>query len=194
MPRQPRAFVEGVYHLASHGSDIRHLFLTPDDRTTFLDRLALVAERFSLRLVAYALLGNHYHLVLATPGGRVSSALQQLHSWYSRKHNRGHGRSAHLFRAHFFARELTSDADLLVACRYVAHNPVAAGLCSDPFSWPWSSTAASAGLAEPAIPLDPGPLKAALGDSIDWHRRYRQFVEDTAPIENRKAPFPGPFQ
>lgn len=177
MPRQPRAFVEGIYHLASHGSDTRHLFLGPDDRTTFLERLALISERSNLRLVAYALLGNHYHLVLATPGGGVSSALQQLHSWYSRTHNRRHGRSAHLFRAHFFARELTSDADLLTACRYVAHNPVVAGLCRDPFAWPWSSTAASAGLAPPQIALDPSPLQAALGDSSDWHRRYRELID-----------------
>jgi putative transposase len=178
MPRPPRAFVEGIYHLASHASDTRHLFLNSRDRTAFLDRLALVVERFKLALVAYALLGNHYHLVLGTPGAQVSSALQQLHGWYSRTHNRRHERGAHLFRAHFFARELTSDADLLGACRYIAHNPVAAGLSTDPFSWPWSSTAASAGLAEPSIPLDPGPLRAALGHSDDWRRRYHRFIED----------------
>lgn len=160
-----------------HGSDTRHLFLSPDDRTIFLDRLVLVFERVCLRLVAYALLGNHYHLVLATPGGRVSGALQQLHTFYSRTHNRRHGRSAHLFRAHFFARELTSDADLLVSCRYVAHNPVEAGLCQDPFSWPWSSAAASVGLIESAVPLDPGPLRAALGDTNDWQSRYREFLK-----------------
>jgi hypothetical protein len=54
---------------------------------------------------------------------------------------------------------------------------VAAGLCDDPFAWPWASTAASAGLAAPAIPLDHGPLRAALGDSPDWQCRYRAFVE-----------------
>jgi hypothetical protein len=86
-------------------------------------------------------------------------------------------RRAHLFRAHPFARELKSDADLLVACRYVARNPVEAGLCRDPFSWPCSSAAACAGLADPAIPLDSGPLRAALGDTDDWQRRYREFVE-----------------
>jgi putative transposase len=177
MPRPPRAFVDGIYHLSSHGSDIRDLFLSANDRATFLGRLAAVSERFGLPLIAYALLGNHYHLVLATPDGRISSALQQLHGWYSRTHNRRHRRSAHLFRAHCFARELRSDADLLVACRYVAHNPVEAGLSTDPFSWPWSSTAASAGLAEPAIPLDPGPLKAALGDGDDWQRHYREFID-----------------
>jgi REP-associated tyrosine transposase len=177
MPRPPRAFVEGIHHLSSHGSDERHLFLTGEDRGSFLDRLAFVIARFSLRLVSYTLLGNHYHVVLFTPGAVVSSALQQLHGWYSLTHNQRHGRGAHLFRAHCFAREITSDADLLVACRYVAWNPVEAGLSADPFSWPWSSTAATAGLAEPAIPLDLSPLRAALGDRDDWRRRYRDFIE-----------------
>ncbi len=176
MPRPPRAFVEGIYHLSAHASDTRELFLSPDDRTSFLDRLALVIDRFELRLVEYALLGNHYHLVLGTPGGRVSNAIQQLHTWYSRVHNRRHERSAHLFLAHFFARELKSDADLLVACRYVAHNPVAAGLSRDPFSWPWSGAAANVGLAESPIPLDYSPIRAAFGETDDWRRRYRAFI------------------
>lgn len=61
VPREPRSFVEGIYHLSSHGSDTRHLFRTGRDRATFLDRLALVLRRFDLGAVAYALLGNHYH-------------------------------------------------------------------------------------------------------------------------------------
>ena len=177
MPRPPRDFVEGIYHLSSHASDTRFLFRSAEDRTTFLDRIALVIQRFQLSLIAYALLGTHYHAVVSTPGGRVSTAVQQLHAWYSRTHNRRNERSAHLFRAHFFAREITSDEDLLGTCRYIAHNPVAAGLANDPFAWPWSSTAASAGLVEPTIPLDSGPLRAALGDTSDWRRRYHRFIQ-----------------
>jgi REP element-mobilizing transposase RayT len=176
MPRRPRAFAEGLYHVGSHGSDNRHLFLETGDRIDFLDRLAVVLERFQLRLVDYALLGNHYHAILGTPGGRISRALQQLHTWYARTHNRRHERSAHLFRAHFFARELKSDSDLLSACRYVAHNPVAAGLCADAFAWPWSSASTHAGLTETAMPLDNGPLRAALGDDADWRRRYQELI------------------
>jgi REP element-mobilizing transposase RayT len=177
MPRPPRAFVEGIYHLGSHGSDTRRLFLSDRDRATFLGRLALILERFELQLVAYTLLGNHYHLVLMIPDARASKAFQQLHTWYSRWHNLTHGRSAHLFCAHFFARELTSDADLLTVCRYLAYNPVTARLAPDPFSWRWSSTAATAGLARPMLALDSGPVRAALGDSADWASRYRAFIE-----------------
>jgi putative transposase len=177
MPRPLRAFVEGIYHVSSGGSDTRYLFLNPKDRMTFLDRLALVVERFRLGLVSYVLLGNHYHMLVATPGREISSALQQLHGWYSLVHNRRHGRSAHLFRAHCFARRIRNDADLLVACRYLARNPVEAGLCADPYGWRWSSAAATAGLAPSAIPLDTGPLRAALGGGDRWRRRYREFIE-----------------
>lgn len=80
MPRQPRLFVDGLYHLSSHASDRRYLFVNDDDRIGFLGRLAVVLERCQLPLVAYTLMGNHYHLVLFTPDGRVSAALQQLHA------------------------------------------------------------------------------------------------------------------
>lgn len=178
MARRPRSFVEGLYHLASHASDTRHLFLSEPERTTFLDRLALVLERFELRLVSYVLMGTHYHLVVFTPDARVSSALQQLHSWYSYWHNRRRGRSAHLFRAHPIAREIESDTDLVGVCRYLAYNPVAAGLTPHPFAWRWSSAAASAGLSESLVPLDHEPLRAAFGDFADWRVRYRAFIEE----------------
>jgi hypothetical protein len=74
MPREPRAFFEGIYHLASHASDRRYLFSSDGERETFLGRLGLIFERFELRLVAYTLMGNHYHLVLVTPDARVSKA------------------------------------------------------------------------------------------------------------------------
>jgi putative transposase len=178
MARRPRSFCEGLYHLAAHASDTRLLFLSEYDRTSFLERLALVLERFELRLVAYVLMGTHYHLLLSTPDGRVSRALQQLHGGYSRWHNRRRGRSAHLFRAHPLTREIESDADLIGLCRYLAYNPVEAGLVADPLAWRWGSAGASAGLSTSPVVLDEGPLRAAFGESRDWRRRYRAFIED----------------
>jgi hypothetical protein len=55
MPRPPRLFVpDGIYHLAAHGSDRRALFLCDRDRELFLERPALVCERFELALIAGA--------------------------------------------------------------------------------------------------------------------------------------------
>ncbi len=176
MGRRPRAFFNGIYHLGSHGSDDRHLFLSEGERVIFLVRLELVLERFELGLVSYLLMGNHYHLLLSIRDAHVSKALQQLHSWYSRRHNRLYRRSAHLFRAHPFAREIESEVDLLATCRYLAWNPVEAGLAADPFAWPWSSAAATAGLEPARMRLELEALSGAFGDGENWQARYRNFI------------------
>ena len=68
MPRPPRCFSEGFYHLASHASDDRCLFLSDDDRRVFLERLALTLERFELPLVAYTLMTLAAFALLAAKG------------------------------------------------------------------------------------------------------------------------------
>ncbi len=107
MPRPPRAFRDATFHLYVHASDTRFLFMNDDDRVIFLVTLTTVFARFELVPIAYTLMGNHYHLILYTPDERLSAAMQQLHTQYSRGHNRRNERSAHLFRAHFGAREIT---------------------------------------------------------------------------------------
>jgi putative transposase len=189
VPRRPRAFEDGIYHLAAHGSDARHLFLTNTDREDFLGRLAAVCERFELGLVSYVLMGTHYHLLLRIRDRRVSQALQRLHTEYSRHHNRRHHRSAHLFRAHALAREITSNEHLVVACTYLARNPVNAGLVDDPLTWPWSSARTHAGLEPPHIPLAESDLQAAFGGHSNWRAGYREHI---APPQE-KDPVSGAF-
>jgi putative transposase len=189
--RRPRLLVAGIHHLTARGSDTRFLFLGDADRQDFLDRLALACERFELALLSYVLLGNHYHALLRIPDARLSSALQRLHTEYSRHHNRRHGRSAHLFRAHPYTGEIESDRQLLAACRYLARNPLESGLVDDPFDWPWSSARAHAGLEPPRIPLAEEDLRAAFGGDDQWRRRYREQVQKE---EDRQKKAPSGFE
>lgn len=185
MPRPPRLLVGGVYHLTVHGSDNRYLFLGDEDRLDFLARLSAICERFELALISYVLMGSHYHALLRIADARLSRALQWLHTEYSRAQNRRHGRSAHLFRAHPDTREITSDAHLISAARYLARNPVEAGIVPDPLDWPWSSARAHAGLERPRIPLIESDLRAAFGDRDNWRHEYlahiRTVDEDALP-------------
>ncbi len=132
MPRRPRHLQAGIYHVTSHGSDTRLLFLSDEDREDFLKRLALSCDRFELALISWVLLGNHYHALVRISDARLSLALQWLHTEYSRHHNRRHGRSAHLFEAHPYTGEIESDEQLVAAARYLARNPVKGGLVDDP--------------------------------------------------------------
>ena len=189
MPRRPREIhPDGIYHVATRGSDQRPLFLFDRDREEFLGRLAQAIARYELVCLAYCLMGNHYHLVVQTLDGRLSRALQELHTGYSTSFNRFHGRRAHLFRNRFLSREIDSDAYLLTVCRYVALNPVRAGMCGTPSDWPWSSYRASAGLATAPSFLCEARLREAFGGRRNWRVRYREFVEtseivDSAPVD-----------
>jgi REP element-mobilizing transposase RayT len=182
VPRPPRAFVaNGIYHLASQGSDSQALFLFDRDRIVLLERLAAVVRRYELSCIAYCLMGNHYHLVVQTPDGQISVAMQELNGGYSREFNRVYGRSSHLFRNRFLAKEINDEPYLLTACRYVVCNPVRAGLCRQPGDWPWSSYRATAGL-DPAPPfLDETLIRNACGGDAMWRHRYRDFVNGPAP-------------
>jgi hypothetical protein len=154
VPRRPRNFDAGIYHVGSHASDARHLFVADDERALFLKGLGGVLERFDLGLISYTLMGNHYHAVLRIADARLSKALQRLHTWYSRRHNKRQGRSAHLFRAHFFSREIEGDADLLGVCLEQPSPP--------PRAW------------NPRGFLELGPIRAAFGAAPNWRRRYRR--------------------
>jgi putative transposase len=177
MTRRPRAFHSGTYHLSAHGSDIRHLFLCDLDRIDFLERLSSTFWQRGIEVLAYVLLGNHYHALVWIPDARLSEALQRLHTEYSRQHNRTHRRGAHLFRAHCLARRIEDDAHLLASYRYLARNPVEAGLVDDALAWPWSSSRAHAGIEPDPIPLNHEPLRAALGNTPRWRLHYVKMIQ-----------------
>jgi putative transposase len=180
-----RVFVpNGIYHVASRGSDRRLLFATDEDREIFIDRLERTLKHFELPCLAYCLMGNHYHLIVQTPDARLSTALQELHRGYSRQFNSRHRRSAHLFRSRFMAHLIDSDAYLLTACRYIAHNPVRAGLCVRPSDWRWGSYRASVGLDPVSPHLSETMLRGIFDNGDDWRSRYRAFIESPEPVES----------
>lgn len=187
MPRRPRNLYQGIYHLAARSSDTRHLFLGDQDREEFLERLAAISAYFELALLSYVLMGSHYHALVRIPDSRLSQALQQLHTEYSRSHNRRHGRSAHLFRAHAMTNPITNDRQLVAACRYLALNPLEAGIVTDPLAWQWSSARAHAGLERTRIPLAERDLRAAFGGGENWREQYRSTIEAAASETDSRA-------
>lgn len=156
------------------------LFVFDEDRRSFLDRLATVVEQHELACIAYCLMGNHYHLIVQTPDERLSLAMQRLNGGYSKHFNRIHGRTAHLFRNRFLARQIEDESYLLTAVRYVAHNPVRAGLCVNPIDWPWGSHRATIGLDPMPHLLDITLLRDACGAMPNWRARYQEFVNAPA--------------
>ena len=98
-----------------------------------------VAARCGWRVHAYCLMSNHFHLLFETPKPNISSGMQRLKCGYAEYFNGRHSLEGHLFKQRFGSRLIETERHWLETLRYIALNPVRAGLCEHPSDWPWSS-------------------------------------------------------
>ena len=143
-------FSGAVYHVTSRGDRREPIAKDDQDRQAFLSILAQGLDRFDAAVLAYCLMGNHYHLVLTTRQANLSRLMRQINGVYTQAFNRRHGVVGHLFQGRFKAILVDSDSYLLEVCRYVDLNPVRAQMCQRPDAYPWSSYSALSGLC--AVP------------------------------------------
>ena len=128
MSRPLRIVLEnGWYHVMNRGIDGRRLF--PDDRANehFLELLGRLPTRFGLRIHAYILMGNHYHLQIETLRPNLSRAVQWLNLSFSAWYNRLHRRRGPLFQGRFKAVLHEPQESALIINRYIHLNPVRIG-------------------------------------------------------------------
>jgi putative transposase len=126
---------------------------------------------------------NHYHLVLETPNADLPEGMQLLNGEYAQCFNRFHGYDGHVFRGRYYAVLIESDWHLAELSRYLALNPVRAGLTRSARQWQWSSYQAIAeGTAAPPF-LTVEPVLAFFGHNLEGARTaFVDFVEGTLPL------------
>ena len=116
--------VGGWYHVTARGNERRPIFYKDEDRRHFVELVGELAAQFGLRVHAYVLMQNHYHLLVETPQANLSRAMQWVNVSYSVWFNRRHRRVGHLFQGRFKAIILDRDESALELSRYVHLNPV----------------------------------------------------------------------
>jgi REP element-mobilizing transposase RayT len=174
----------------SRGNARQSIFLDDQDRRAFLGTLGWVAERRCWRVFAYALMPNHYHLVIQTAEANLAQGMHDLNGRYAGWFNNRHERVGHLFQGRYRAPLVDDDGHLRQVIRYVALNPVRARLCDRPESWPWGSHRflTSPRLGAPRW-LDVDSALRAFGDDVVTARHAcRRLVEDDdAPGDSAAA-------
>jgi REP element-mobilizing transposase RayT len=128
----------GIYHITARGVARCAIFHDDFDRGAFVALLRAVVRELEWNCHAYCLMGNHYHLVVETNLGLLSTGQHRLNGVYARRFNLRHGRVGHLFQDRFHARVIEDDEHFGNACEYVWNNPVRSGMCIEPHEWPWS--------------------------------------------------------
>ncbi len=180
MPRLPRVEIPGgVYHVNTVAVHEALLYRDDKDRRRWLRLLATVVAMFRWTCCSYCLVSNHYHLVVRIETANLARGMQYLNARHAEMFNRRYKRRRHLFGARYHAEHLQRDSHALEVCRYVPLNAVRAGLSPTPEDWPWSSYAATAGLAPVPSFLDTSwVLSLFARDSETAQLRFRAFVAD----------------
>jgi len=140
--RLPRVLFPGaLYHVYSRGNNKAAIFLDDADRDQFLELLREVKKEFGLRIYAYLLMENHFHLLVETPGADLGKAMQRLNQTYTRRFNKRHQRSGHLFENRYKCRLVQKERYMMQLIRYVHQEPVASGIARSAAEYRYSSHA-----------------------------------------------------
>ena len=161
MPRTARACQGGFgYHVLNRGNGRRTVFHKDRDFDAFLKLLREAGERVPMRLLAFCLMPNHFHLALwPRHDGELSDYLMWLLTAQVRRYHQHYHSSGHIWQGRFKAFPIQEDEHLLAILRYIERNPVRANLVEHAREWAWSSTAL-VGEADARVRpiLDPGPV------------------------------------
>jgi REP element-mobilizing transposase RayT len=141
-------------------------------------------------LLAYCLMDNHIHLTVTTSQPNLDEGMRDLLSRHARRFNRTHARVGHVFGGRYYSVLINDDRQLLAVLRYVARNPVEAGVVHVASDWPWSSYSTLLGSGIPSLGFDCGGVLGLFYDAPGRAREsMRRFVEsDTGPEAGQRSP------
>jgi len=142
MPRQARLDAPGtLHHIMGRGIEGTKIFRNRVDREDFIDRLGKLCRAGHIRVYAWALMPNHFHILVRTEDRPISHGMRKLLTGYAVNFNKRHKRFGHLFQNRYKSIVCEDDPYLLELTRYIHLNPLRAGLVKsleELKSYPWS--------------------------------------------------------
>lgn len=131
MPRKARIDAPGaLHHIICRGIDRRKIFRDDMDLDSFVERFGRVISETQTPCYAWALIPNHFHLLLQTGNLPITTVMRKLLTGYAVTFNRRHRRTGHLFQNRYKSILCQEDPYLLELIRYIHLNPLRAGLVS----------------------------------------------------------------
>lgn len=138
--RRARVTYKGAFHHAmNRGYDGKEIFFNSKEKELFIELLGKNAKDLQVRILAYCLMDNHYHLIIENSSGLMPDFFKQLNGQFGtifRKRNGGRG---YVFQDRYKSMLIQDDSYLLLSVAYVLNNPVRAGLVEDFLAYEWSS-------------------------------------------------------
>lgn len=151
-------YPDAWYHLMNRGRRREEVYSDASDYLSFIGLLCDASETFNVRIAAYCLMNNHYHLLVQTPDGNLSRFMRHVNGVYTQNFNKRHGLDGPIFRGRYKSILIDQDSYLLELVRYIHRNPFDSGLESVFGQYPWSSH------------------KGYVSNSKKWKWLYKDFI------------------
>jgi REP element-mobilizing transposase RayT len=189
MPRKSRIDAPGaLHHIIARGIERSDIFKDDTDCNNFIDRLGVILPETGTICFAWALLPNHFHLLLKTGQAPIATAMRRLLTGYAVTFNRRHRRYGHLFQNRYKSILCQEDAYLLELVRYIHLNPLRAKIVADMDkldAYPFCGHAVMMGKAKKTWQDFKWILKLFDGRLGNARRNYRTFVQKGIPQGRR---------
>ena len=172
-------YPDAWYHIMNRGRRREPIFTEGKDYQLFIELLKETSETWNIRIAAYCLMPNHYHLLLQTPEGNVSRGMRHIDGVYTQRFNRFHGCDGQLFRGRYKSILIDADEYLLQLVRYIHRNPVRAGVTKRMEGYLWTSHVGYLSGGKKWAWLYRDKVLCMLTDNAkDRVNRYREFMSE----------------
>jgi len=192
MPRRPRhATGDLVFHVMNRAVRKITLFERANDYRVFVAVLNKAIERVPLRLLCFAVMPNHWHLVVwPSDNDQLPRFMKWLTGTHARRWNtdRGAAGIGAVYQGRYKAIPVRDDRHFLTVCRYVERNPVKARLVERAADWPWSSASKTDDPHRPRLNVWPLERPESWSELVDATERPGEFDDLRAAIR-ASAPF-----
>jgi len=127
------------YHVMNRGRRGEDIFSDSGDYQLFIALLQETSAMFNIKISAYCLMPNQYHLLVQTPAANLSRSMRHINGVYTQRYNRRKNIDGQLFRGRYKCVLVEEDSHLLEILRYIHRNPLRENMCTSVGDYPWSS-------------------------------------------------------
>ncbi len=197
MVREARVESEtGFYHVMVRGINKEKIFETEREKEKIITLIKEKMQEVMCRIVAYCVMNNHMHMIIIAEKAELIKFMKKVNISYAMSYNQRHERVGPVFQGRFRSENITDEAYLYGAIRYIHNNPIKAGIVSDTKEYRWSSIAEY--ISDEQIIIDVKTKEEILNgfvsvkDFLDFHdiednTNYLEIKEEAEQLKEKKA-------
>jgi len=186
-------FEGAIYHVMARGNNGRPIVRTKEDRRAWYEALERFREIHSVVVYSHALMANHYHLLLETPRGNLSSFMRDFGSVYVAGFKTRHKHRGCLFQSRYKGILVEKESYLLTVVRYIHRQGLEAGIVSRIEAYPWTSYSAYLGKEQGLVTVNQTAVRSLFGRNFlqEFKKFHRSRTEAPEPKHIRGVPYYG---